>query len=114
MRRGSNNSAPKRMWGESFAPSKPVRPKRLMWFEAAIAFAAIFAVALYVMSPRAPGRAEISAFVETRTSDQNFSGCDAARAAGRESIPRHDPSYREWMDGDGDGLACEPNYGSRG
>lgn len=40
--------------------------------------------------------------------DQHFSGCDAARAVGREDIPRSDPSYREWMDGDHDGLACEP------
>jgi hypothetical protein len=40
--------------------------------------------------------------------DQHFSGCDAARAAGREDIPYYDPSYREWMDGDHDGLACEP------
>lgn len=40
--------------------------------------------------------------------DQHFSGCDAARAAGRENIPSWDPSYRRSMDGDGDGLACEP------
>ncbi|PLR21014.1 calcium-binding protein [Caulobacter zeae] len=43
--------------------------------------------------------------------DQHFSGCNAARAAGRESIPSWDPSYRESMDGDGDGLACEPYRG---
>ncbi len=40
--------------------------------------------------------------------DQHFTGCNAARAAGYEDIPRSDPSYREWMDGDGDGWACEP------
>jgi hypothetical protein len=43
--------------------------------------------------------------------DQHFSGCNAARAAGRENIPISDPSYREWMDGDGDGWACEPRLG---
>jgi hypothetical protein len=42
--------------------------------------------------------------------DQHFRGCGEARAAGREDIPRSDPSYREWMDGDGDGLACEPHW----
>lgn len=42
--------------------------------------------------------------------DQHFSGCDAARAAGRVNIARSDPSYRERMDGDGDGLACEPYW----
>lgn len=40
--------------------------------------------------------------------DQHFSGCNAARAAGRENIPITDPSYRDWMDGDHDGWACEP------
>lgn len=40
--------------------------------------------------------------------DQYFRGCNQARAAGRQNIPSHDPSYRVWMDGDRDGLACEP------
>lgn len=39
---------------------------------------------------------------------QQFGGCDDARAAGRENIMRGDPSYREDMDGDHDGIACEP------
>ncbi|MDO9337868.1 MAG: excalibur calcium-binding domain-containing protein [Caulobacteraceae bacterium] len=43
--------------------------------------------------------------------DQHFAGCDDARAAGRENIPLGDPSYRERMDGDHDGLACEPYRG---
>lgn len=37
-----------------------------------------------------------------------FAGCNEARAAGRENIPMSDPAYHEDMDGDGDGLACEP------
>jgi hypothetical protein len=40
--------------------------------------------------------------------DQHFVNCSAAHAAGRFSIPAGDPSYRERMDGDGDGFACEP------
>ena len=43
--------------------------------------------------------------------DQHFFNCRAAHAAGYEDIPRGDPSYREWMDGDSDGLACEPYRG---
>jgi hypothetical protein len=42
--------------------------------------------------------------------DQHFSGCNEARAAGREDIPSNDPSYRPWMDGDSDGWACEPHW----
>ncbi len=40
-----------------------------------------------------------------------FSGCNDARAAGYESIRRDEPSYRAEMDGDGDGIACEPYRG---
>lgn len=37
-----------------------------------------------------------------------YSGCHDARAAGHENIPIGDPAYHPDMDGDGDGLACEP------
>ncbi len=40
--------------------------------------------------------------------DAHFRGCRDAHAAGRYSIPAWDPSYREGMDGDHDGFACEP------
>lgn len=35
-------------------------------------------------------------------------GCDDARAAGTAPIYRGEPGYREGMDGDNDGIACEP------
>ncbi|HEX2813610.1 MAG TPA: excalibur calcium-binding domain-containing protein [Sphingopyxis sp.] len=35
-------------------------------------------------------------------------GCDDARAAGTAPIYRGEPGYREGMDGDSDGIACEP------
>jgi len=37
-----------------------------------------------------------------------WSGCDDARAAGTAPIYHGEPGYREGMDGDGDGIACEP------
>lgn len=37
-----------------------------------------------------------------------WSGCNDARAAGTAPIYRHEPGYRSEMDGDGDGIACEP------
>lgn len=40
--------------------------------------------------------------------DEHFRDCRDARAARRYSIPAWDPSYREEMDRDGDGFACEP------
>lgn len=37
-----------------------------------------------------------------------YSGCDDARAAGVAPLYAGEPGYREAMDGDGDGVACEP------
>ena len=71
---------------------------------------AAFAGTLYATTPNAPGREAIDRYVEARTTDQHYSGCNEVRAAGRSSIPSWDPSYRETMDGDEDGLACEPHF----
>ena len=35
-------------------------------------------------------------------------GCNNARAAGTAPIYRGEPGFRDKMDGDGDGIACEP------
>ena len=44
----------------------------------------------------------------TQPAYRYFPGCDAARAAGAAPIYRWQPGYREEMDGDNDGVACEP------
>ena len=38
----------------------------------------------------------------------HYPGCDAVRAAGKAPLHSGDPGYRSGMDGDGDGIACEP------
>ncbi len=40
-----------------------------------------------------------------------YSGCNEVRAAGKAPLYRGSPGYREGMDGDGDGVACEPYHG---
>ncbi len=40
-------------------------------------------------------------------SDAYFANCTAARAAGAAPIRRGEPGYRDRLDGDGDGVACE-------
>lgn len=40
-----------------------------------------------------------------------YSNCDTARAAGIAPLYADEPGYREAMDGDGDGVACEPYRG---
>jgi hypothetical protein len=37
-----------------------------------------------------------------------FPGCNAARAAGAAPVYRGDPGYGPHLDGDGDGIGCEP------
>ena len=37
-----------------------------------------------------------------------YSGCNEVRAAGKAPLYAGQPGYRETMDGDGDGVACEP------
>jgi hypothetical protein len=38
-----------------------------------------------------------------------YSGCNEVRAAGKAPLYAGQPGYREGMDGDGDGIACEPH-----
>jgi hypothetical protein len=40
-----------------------------------------------------------------------WGGCNDARAAGTAPIYRDEPGYRPQMDGDNDGVACEPYRG---
>jgi len=89
----------------------PARPFQLP-FAAVVGLTAVVAFALtwFAITPSAP-RAAVASYVKVRTTDQHYSGCTAVRAAGRKDIPSWDPSYRSWMDGDGDGLACEPPRG---
>lgn len=37
-----------------------------------------------------------------------YPGCNSVRAAGKAPLYSGDPGYRIEMDGDGDGIACEP------
>lgn len=62
----------------------------------AISAAKEFAVATGAMRERAPQEGDY------------WSGCNKARAAGTAPIYRGEPGYRDAMDGDGDGIACEP------
>lgn len=43
--------------------------------------------------------------------DAYYSGCNEARTAGVAPLHAGEPGYREEMDGDGDGVACEPYRG---
>lgn len=42
----------------------------------------------------------------------HYDGCSEVRVAGKAPLYRGDPGYGEHMDGDNDGVACEPYYGN--
>ncbi|MBX9616822.1 MAG: excalibur calcium-binding domain-containing protein [Caulobacteraceae bacterium] len=94
-----------RRWTQRTRPD----PKPL-WLVGTGAFAIAFAGATYVLSPDAPGKAEVRREWSKRTTDQHYSECSQARANNHEDIASWEPSYRDHMDGDGDGLACEPRF----
>lgn len=74
-------------------------------FWAALAFAgtwwAVPKVELWMMS------AEERAAIENSVT---YSGCNQVRELGKDPIYAGQPGYRTTMDGDGDGIACEPIY----
>lgn len=48
---------------------------------------------------------------EPSEDDVYYENCSEARADGAESIRKGEPGYREELDRDGDGVACEPWHG---
>jgi hypothetical protein len=46
--------------------------------------------------------------VQRRQASAYYANCTDARAAGAAPIYAGEPGYREEMDGDSDGIACEP------
>ena len=55
--------------------------------------------------------AEEVAARETVERSIHYSGCNEVRAADKAPLYRGDPGYGKHMDGDSDGIACEPYYG---
>ena len=47
---------------------------------------------------------------EAATPATYFANCREAWAAGAAPIRSGEPGYRKGMDGDSDGIACEPHY----
>lgn len=46
-----------------------------------------------------------------RAQSVHYAGCNEVRAAGKAPLYSGQPGYSEEMDGDGDGIACEPHPG---
>ncbi|UYH54772.1 DUF1294 domain-containing protein [Qipengyuania sp. SS22] len=59
----------------------------------------------------ASGRSpEEQARLDAQMDSVYYSGCNAVRRAGKAPLYYGEPGYRSDMDGDGDGIACEPRF----
>ena len=67
--------------------------------------AAFSGVVWWNLPPAAFQSAEQTERIE---SSVTYSGCNEVRALGKAPIYAGEPGYRITMDGDGDGVACEP------
>lgn len=54
--------------------------------------------------------AEERAAAEQIEQSVTYGGCNEVRDLGKAPLRRGQPGYRETMDGDGDGIACEPHF----
>ena len=82
---------------------------------------ATFGGVLLLTAPAAPGQpaAAASAFAPVRAtpaaaaeaveSKVYYAGCNEVRDLGKAPLYRGQPGYRIGMDGDNDGIACEPH-----
>lgn len=100
----------------SYPRSRPHRGRRrnsrLRFVREALLLWALVAAGTWLLVPRAQSLWALA----TQTPEQReaversvyYRNCDAARAAGAAPIWRGQPGYRAEMDGDSDGIACEP------
>lgn len=107
-----------RATGKHWRPSRASRSPKIGWKSLAgqvAALAVIGAVAGWNAVPRVTAivdnmsrsPAEIAAIEQS----VYYPNCDAARAAGVAPIYAGSPGYRDTLDGDSDGIACEPYRG---
>ena len=53
---------------------------------------------------------ERQAILDALPAGYTYSGCNEVRAAGVAPLYSYEPGFSERLDGDGDGIGCEPYY----
>ena len=77
-----------------------------MWSAAAVNLCLIGALAAWATRISPEKQARLDAIMAS----VHYPGCNEVRAAGKAPLRYGEPGYRTDMDGDGDGVACEPHY----
>jgi hypothetical protein len=67
----------------------------------------------YVRLQSGDADADTSLSDERSSFPRAYGGCNEARAAGAAPVYADDPGYGPWLDGDGDGIGCEPHRNKR-
>ena len=65
-------------------------------------------IAAFCFAPLTVAAAAHAAPLPGATQVKYYKNCDAARADGNAPIRRGEDGYRDQLDRDGDGIACEP------
>jgi hypothetical protein len=55
---------------------------------------------------------ERQAILDALPAGYTYSGCNEVRAAGVAPLYGYEPGFSERLDGDGDGIGCEPYHGT--
>jgi Excalibur calcium-binding domain len=63
------------------------------------------------VSQSGDGPQPVTGPVASAAQEIHYAGCKEVRAAGKAPLHSGEPGYRTEMDGDGDGVACEPHHG---
>ena len=78
-----------------------------MWSAAALNLCIVGALVAWATRVSPEEQARLDATMES----VYYSGCNAVRRAGKAPLYYGEPGYRSDMDGDGDGIGCEPYRG---
>jgi hypothetical protein len=77
-----------------------------------LAAASIFGVMIFTAAPQlqksTTGSTAMLDQIKTVEQSAYYPNCNAARAAGSAPMRSGTPGYRDELDGDSDGIACEP------
>jgi Excalibur calcium-binding domain len=81
----------------------------MRWLVSLVLGTLIYGTAYLVGAPREDEAPRQSAGAWSKESSVHYSGCKEVRALGKAPLYAGEPGYSEDMDGDGDGIACEPH-----
>jgi Excalibur calcium-binding domain len=82
------------------------------FFKTAVPLVVMTFIGVYKLTPMSPEQQAAAAAAAARAQQVEksvyYAGCNDVRALGKDPLYRGDPGYRDGMDGDRDGIACEP------